>query len=371
MVKEGLRERAHFVENAFYMTKSLPCVIPSTSFFQTAYFYIGTVVYHLIYLYYSDKDTSYRFNFPVVYGKEQLKSNFPFLDEKFKYGVVYWDGQFNDTRMNIDLLLTGTIDNYIPKMKGGNILNYAEVSGLIKNPLNQNVEGVEFVDKLTGKTHQVKGKVVCNCAGVFADDIRKMDNPNCGKRIISVGGSHLVLPKSFGSKKCGILIPKTSDGRVLFALPWQNHQLIGTTEKSYDKPELNPTVSFDEMLFMVQEISKIYPKIEVQEISSNIKSKWSGLRPLILENELKEGEKVDTKSIARKHIIERSQNNLFSLLGGKWTAYRHMGAETVDEICQYLKKEKGVTFEDKYDNSQTKFLRLSGEFIKSREYNFP
>lgn len=99
---------------------------------------------------------------------------------------------------------------------------------------------------------------------------------------------------------------------------------MGTTEKEYDEPVMNPTVSFDEMLLMVQEISKLYPKVEVQQISNNIKSKWCGLRPLILEQAVKEGDKIDTKSIARKHVIERSKNNLFSLMGGKWSTYRSM-----------------------------------------------
>ena len=184
--------------------------------------------------------------------------------------------------MNLDILLTGTIDNYREGMLGGNLLNYAYVGGILKNDKGK-VNGVSFVDKTTNKPYNVKSKVVVNCSGIFSDTIRRMDDPGCKKRILCVGGSHLILDKRFTDKKFGLLIPATKDGRVLFVLPWLDHSLIGTTEKTFDAPINDPQVTFNEMLFMVEEMQTLYPNLPVATISDGIQTKWSGIRPLILE----------------------------------------------------------------------------------------
>ena len=231
--------------------------------------------------------------------------------------------------MDIDLLLTSTIDNYQPNFSSGNLLNYARVNSLSKDPQTQQLNGLTYVDKLSNKTHTVNAKCVVNCAGAFADSIRTMDDPKASQRIIAVSGSHVTLPQKFSSKKHALVIPETEDGRILFLVPWLQHTIIGTTEKQLEGPILNPTVQPDELIFMETEVSKIYPKIPISAITNSIESKWSGVRPLILEQQ-KEGEPIDTKKLARKHVIETSKSGLVSLMGGKWTVYRLMGEETVD-----------------------------------------
>jgi glycerol-3-phosphate dehydrogenase len=170
--------------------------------------------------------------------------------------------------------------------------------------------GAKLLDKNTNKEIKVKTHSIINATGVFADRIRKKDNPNALNRIIPVEGSHLILPLKFSSKKNAILIPETEDGRVLFLIPWERSLLIGTTDKKYGEPVINPTSTIEEIAFLAKEIHKIYPYLEISDIIQNIQSKWAGLRPLVYEipresTNLKGGN-IDTKSVSRKHVLEES-----------------------------------------------------------------
>ncbi|EAR93558.2 FAD-dependent oxidoreductase (macronuclear) [Tetrahymena thermophila SB210] len=370
LVKEALRERTHFIENAYYMNRQIPFVVPTTNLIMGIYYYIGVLVYHGIYRYYLDSDkSSFRMKMPQWYGGRQLREYFPHLDHKYKYGIVYYDGQFNDTRMNLDILLTGTQHNYNENFQEGNILNYAEVTQLIKDQKTGENKGIVFKDKINGKDISVKGKCIVNCTGAFADNIRKMDDPSCQKRILAVAGSHMTMPASFCSRKHALVIPETQDGRILFLVPWQNHAVVGTTERALDEPELDPTVSAQELIFMSEEVGKIYSNLPSSEITNNINSKWAGLRPLILQNQ-KEGEPIDTKKIARTHVIEVSKNGLVSLMGGKWTVYRCMGEETVDKILEIF-KQKGIKYNENAAKKSSLNLRLLGEANQNANYKFP
>jgi len=277
LVSESLHERSYMIQNAQYMNRAFPIIIPSKSLFQTLYFYAGTLLYHLIYYALDDDRNLALMPFPYIIGRQELHSIYPKLDPEMNYGIVYYDGQMNDSRMNMDILLTSTLNNYLlnEKMVPANIINYTKFTDFIKDDKGKIIGGV-IHDKLNNKTFTVKAKAVVNCTGIFADSIRKLDNPNVGTRIVPAQGSHLVLDQKLVHKKYGLLIPKTSDGRVLFVLPWLNYALVGTTDHQKDKPELDPTVPFDDMIFMVKEVSRLFPGVDVTDISSGIKSKWAG-----------------------------------------------------------------------------------------------
>lgn len=306
---EALHERCYMVDNAYYMNKVLPLVIPCRNIFFAMYNYIGCVLYHVIYKLQPTENANTIFPFPKWMGNDELKANFPHLDYKFKYGIVYYDAQMNDTRMNMDTILTSTINNYQKGFQGSNVLNYMRFENFIKDE-NGKIIGAELYDRINEKTYKVKTNCIVNCTGVFADKIRKLDDPSAPKRILPVQGAHAIFPIKFTSKKMALLIPKTVDDRVLFIIPWLNHTLVGTTDIKLDKPSIEPPVKFNELEFFFREIAKIYPDLTTEYIINSVRSKWAGLRPLVFE-EIKEGEKIDSKKASRKHVIEKTPSGSY------------------------------------------------------------
>ena len=231
---------------------------------------------------------------------------------------------------------TGTVEGYNQSntFRAGNILNHAQVVRLDKDSSGQ-IRGVVFRDRLSGKEHSVDTKCVVNCTGVFADEIRRLDDATCKRKLLPVAGSHVSMPLKFSNKKYGLL-SETSDGRVIFLLPWLRSTLVGTTEKKMDEPVLNPKPSFEELEFITKTLMTLYTRVPVTEITENMLSKWTGIRPLVLQHGYEEGAQIDSKKVARTHIIDESPSGLISVLGGKWTIYRLMGEQTVDKIEKYL-----------------------------------
>lgn len=161
----------------------------------------------------------------------------------------------NDARMNMDTILTSTISDYKPNFPGANVLNYTKFIGFKKDEKGT-IIGAEILDKTTNQTYVVKTKAIVNCAGVFADEIRKLDNPNVPNRIVTAQGSHIILPPKFGNKKTALLVSPTSDGRLLFVLPWLDNILVGTTDINCKNPVIDPIVRQNEMDFMIRELTK-------------------------------------------------------------------------------------------------------------------
>ena len=277
LVIEALQERSYMLQNAQYMNSPLPTVIPTFSLFRTAYYYVGSLVYHLVYYLFDDERNHSIMPVPFILGRQEVLNMFPKLSRDVKFGVVYFDGQMNDSRMNIDLLLTSTVDKYVKDnlYKPANILNYAQLVNLTKDEKG-NITGGVLLDKTTNKEITIKAKSVINCTGAFADNIRLLDDPHIPKRIIPCEGSHLVMDPALAHHKYGLLVPKTTDGRVLFVLPWQRHALVGTTDQMIDEAVIDPTVPLMDMQFIVSELHKLYPEVPQTELSSSIMSKWSG-----------------------------------------------------------------------------------------------
>lgn len=277
LVVEALQERSYMLQNAQYMNKPLPTVIPTFSLFKTIYYYAGSLMYHFIYYIFDDERNITMMPLPYILGRQEVMSIFPKLDKKVKYGVVYFDGQNNDSRMNMDILLTSTLDNYIADKPytPSNILNYTKFSDFIKDEQG-NITGGVLQDKISGKTFNVKAKSVVNCTGAFADTIRQLDNPKTPSRIIPCEGSHLIMDMGVAHRKYGLLVPRTTDGRVLFVLPWLNSALVGTTDQRIDKAEMDPTVPQNDVQFIIGELAKLYPEIPTIELRNRVLAKWSG-----------------------------------------------------------------------------------------------
>lgn len=247
LVREALEERTYVINNAPYMNHKISIVIPCKNSFQSLYYYIGSIAYHMIYWLFNKTSVGVTFNFPYFASRNDLRQLSPYISDKFGSGVVYEDGQFNDSQMNMALLLTSTVPHPKFQITPANILNRALVTKLHKE--NGRISGVTFKDTLTGEETTVKCKYVVNCTGVWADKIRQLDDPAISKRIIPVAGSHMTYSKKLVARNAGICMA-SSDGRILLVLPWLGKTIVGTTEKTYEEPMHNPIMSFEEKEFI-------------------------------------------------------------------------------------------------------------------------
>ena len=244
------------------------------------------------------------------------------VEKGLKGGVVYHDGQFDDSRMAINLAQT-CIEN------GGTVVNQASVTGIVHDDAGR-AAGVKFVDNLTGEEHTIKARSVVNAAGCFVDDIMHMDSPTHRKMVTPSQGVHLVLDMKFLQSDYAIMVPKTSDGRVLFAVPWHDKVVVGTTDIVRPKAEEDPRPLKEEIDFILG-TAGLY--MNPAPTYKDILSVFAGQRPLAAPK--KEGK--NTKEISRSHKIIVSDNGLVTITGGKWTSYRLMAEDTVDKAIEVAK----------------------------------
>jgi len=250
--------------------------------------------------------------------------------------VLYYDAQFNDTRLLINMMQTA-------KKEGANVLNYHEFLSFTKTK-DGTIDGGKINDTRNQKQYTVKAKAIVNATGVFSDSIRNMNKSTVSKIITSSQGVHIVLDKHFLPGNAAVMIPKTDDGRVLFAVPWNNKIIIGTTDTPVQKYSYEPMPQLEEIDFLLKHTAKYLTKAPKR---SDVKSIFAGLRPLV-----KNGNKTNTKSISRKHVIEVSKNGLITIAGGKWTTYRKMAEDTIDKAA--------VIAELPYVISNTEYLHIHG-----------
>jgi glycerol-3-phosphate dehydrogenase len=260
--------------------------------------------------------------------------------EGLKGGIVYHDGQFDDSRMAI-ALAKACAGN------GGTVLNYFRVNTLLKSE-NNRITGVLATDLDSGKEYEIRGKLVINATGVFADEIHKMDDPDSAPTIRPSQGVHIVLDSSFLQSRSAIMIPKTDDGRVLFAIPWFGKVVAGTTDTPLDKVSEEPKALDEEINFILRTAGKYLTRPPKRE---DILCVFAGLRPLAANP----GNPSSTKEISRRHKITISKSGLLSIIGGKWTSYRRMAEETIDKGIKegMLEYRKCITENFKlYSNNQ-------------------
>ncbi|GMH71388.1 hypothetical protein TrRE_jg2790 [Triparma retinervis] len=322
LVKEALSERAHMLKAAPYMNKPLPIMIPMyvENWYDPLfipYYLAGAKVYDFV-----ASLTHGETGVPGSYfvGRDEAKYKFPMLKDDGLWGaIVYYDGQMNDARMALHLALTSC-------QSGACVASRVEVEGVVKDKKGKTV-GAKVRDKETGEKFVVKAKCVVNATGPFSDGIRKMDDPKVQNIIKGAAGVHVVLPDHYSPDNCGLIVPKTSDGRVLFFLPWEGGTISGTTD-SGTEITMEPSATDEEVGFIIEEANK-YLKADKSVNSGDVRAAWSGIRPLVMDPN-----KKDTKSISRTHVIEVSKSNMITIAGGKWTTYRRMAEEVVDEVLK-------------------------------------
>jgi len=308
LVLEALRERGRLARNAPHLVRSQAFVIPNYSWWEGPFYGIGMKVYDQL----AGKlglAPSRRLS------RKRTLELIPTIEtEKLLGGVIYHDGQFDDARLAVNLAQSAD-------ELGAAMLNYCRCVGLVKE--RGVVSGVEIRDAESGEDFAVRARAIVNATGVFVDDLRQMDEPQA-KGIVAVSqGIHLVLPKSFLPGETAIMVPKTADGRVLFAVPWRDRVVVGTTDTPLPRRSLEPRALDEERAFVIEHARR-YLAEDPDE--SDVLSVFAGLRPLV-----RSGDGSDTAAISRDHTIVVSGSGLITLTGGKWTTYRKMAEDAIDQ----------------------------------------
>jgi glycerol-3-phosphate dehydrogenase len=319
LVREASIERGLLHRNAPHLVRDQTFIIPVYSNWDRIKYTVGLKIYDRI----AGKLGLGRTKF--VSRDETLRQMPGIRAEGLKGGIRYHDGQFDDSRLAINL--AQTIND-----RGGLAINYMQVIDLAKNAAGK-LSGATIVDRETNKPIEIKSKAVVNATGVFVDNILKMDNPRAGNSICVSQGVHLVVDQSFYPSAEALMIPETSDGRVLFAVPWHNKVVLGTTDTPVEEASLEPTALEKEIDFILQTAGEYLTKKPTRK---DILSMFTGLRPLAAPAK---GEQK-TKEISRSHKIIVSPSQLFTILGGKWTTFRKMGEDLVNRVEKELGWEK-------------------------------
>lgn len=323
LVYEALHERGLLLKNAPHLVKDQEFIIPVYSWFSKYKYLIGLKLYDLLAGRSGFKKSIFLSAAKVIKAIPGLKP------DGLVGGVSYSDGQFDDARLALNLAQTAA--EY-----GGVLLNYTRVTGLTKE--NGNVNGLSFTDVETGKSYTLKAKAVINATGVFVDEILKMDVPS-GRAIVRPSqGAHIVLDPSFLNGDSALMIPKTPDGRVLFAVPWHGKVLVGTTDTPLNEHSLEPKPLDEEIEFILTTAGKYLTK---EPSRKDVLAAFAGLRPLAAP-----GKDTDsTKEISRSHKLIISKSGLITITGGKWTTYRRMAMDVVDKAIELgkLSAKKCIT----------------------------
>ncbi|NXA17082.1 GPDM protein, partial [Ibidorhyncha struthersii] len=352
MVKEALEERANLLEIAPHLSAPLPIMLPVYKWWQMPYYWFGIKLYDIV-------AGSQCLKSSYVLSKSRALELFPMLRKDELVGaIVYYDGQHNDARMNLAIALTAA-------RYGAATANYAEVLRLLKttDPASgkERVCGVRCRDVLTGQEFDVKAKCVINATGPFTDSVRKMDDQEVPNICQPSAGVHIVMPGYYSPDNMGLLDPATSDGRVIFFLPWEKMTIAGTTDSPTDVTS-HPIPTEEDINFILNEVRN-YLSVDVEVRRGDVLAAWSGIRPLVTDPNSK-----DTQSISRNHVVTISDSGLVTIAGGKWTTYRAMAQDTIDAAIQAhdLKagssKTVGLQLQGAEEWSPTLYIRLVQDY---------
>ena len=348
LVKEGLKERSRLLKNAPHLCSRLTLVTPIYKWWELPYMFAGLSLYDFV----SGKRGLGRSS---IVSKSKMINNFPNIKkEGLVGGVKYYDGSFNDARLNISLLQSA-------QKHGADCRNYHEVTQFIYN--EGKIAGVKAKDTINNEERIIESNIVINATGAFSDKVRLLDNQNAQKLLDLSSGIHIVLDKKYLPSNEGLMIPKTQDGRVLFILPWMGKCLVGTTDESTVLSE-HPEVSSKDVDYILKHL-EIYFDLKIDK--SEILSSWCGIRPLVAPDK-----NASTSSIVRDHIITSSDSGLVSIIGGKWTTYRKMAQEMVDYVIDSfdLDRVKCKTKKLKLVGSETfnKDIHIDSDDTKLKEH---
>ncbi len=315
LVKEALKERKYFLQTAPHLSMWLPIMLPLDRLWKIPYYWAGTKFYDLL-------AGSEGIESSYFLTKSKAIDAFPMLKQAGLVGaLVYYDGAHNDSRMNVSIALTAAL-------YGATVVNHMEVTALTKDAAGR-LTGATMRDTIPGRNGRtaseitVRAKGVINCTGPFTDGIRKMDDPGCADIVAPASGVHITLPGYYSPGKMGLIDPSTSDGRVIFFLPWQGNTIAGTTDEPAAIAK-NPLPDDKSVEWILNEIRHyLSPDINVRR--GDVLAAWSGIRPLVKDPKAK-----NTESLVRNHLIDVSASGLLTCAGGKWTTYRQMAEECVD-----------------------------------------
>lgn len=307
LVRESLRERGLLLRNAPHLTRRLAFVVPAYSWADVVFYGTGLKLYDIL-------AGKLSLGATRVLGRDDVLRELPTLKaEGLRGGVCYLDGQFDDSRLIVALAQT-LFD------LGGVALNYAPVLNFRKS--GGRVAGVSIRDAEGNQEYTIRARAVINATGAFVDELRRLDDPSCVKLLTVSQGAHIVLDRSFLPGETALMIPKTPDKRVLFAIPWQGHTLVGTTDIPVSGPQAEPKPMAQEISFILETAGRYLAR---EPHASDILSTFAGLRPLV-----RPGKDVRTANVSRDYTLHVSSTGLITLTGGKWTTYRRMGEAAID-----------------------------------------
>src|ERR1700752_2786860 len=310
LVMESLKERGILRQNAPHLVHDLPFVVPNYSWWEAPFYGIGLKLYDML-------AGKYGFGKSQILSREETLERIPTLrQDVLRGGVIYYDGQFDDSRLLIHLILTA-VDH------GAVVLNYAPVVDLHIGD-DGIVDGVTAVDTESSQRIELRSRVVTNAGGIFADKVRRIAAPAAPPMLEPSQGIHLVLDQSFLRGAAAIMVPHTKDGRVLFAIPWHQHAVVGTTDTPIEKPSYDPLPYEEEIEFVLETIGELLSRPPKRE---DVLSVYTGIRPLVKASG---SDKTSTSAISRDHTVQIDQSGLLTIVGGKWTTYRHMAEDAMN-----------------------------------------
>ncbi|TNE58067.1 MAG: FAD-dependent oxidoreductase [Bacteroidetes bacterium] len=318
-VRHGLEERHTLLSNAPHLARPLALVTPVFSWLEGLYYRIGLWLYDQ-FATGADQLPSSRW-----LRKTEARTLLPGLTDRLHSAVLYYDGQLDDARYCLALVQSAALE-------GATILNHLEITGFDKDEQGR-IQTAQARDGLSGKACVIRARVFLNCTGPQADIVRQMANPALEPVISPSKGVHAMLPLAvLGNPDTALLIPKTADGRVVFAVPFQDKLLVGTTDEHYPHPEQEPSLLATEVRFLQDTLK---PYLQEPADTQQVTAGFGGLRPLLAPK--RSARQKATKKLVRDHEVEQDPTSgLFSLLGGKWTTYRLMACDAIDAVCKSL-----------------------------------
>ncbi len=306
LVMSALKERGLLRQNAPHLVHDLAFVVPNYSWWEAPFYGIGLKLYDLL-------AGKYGFGASRLLSKEETLELLPALEpEELRGGVIYYDGQFDDARLLVHLAMTAA-DH------GATLLNYCPATGMMRDS-DGYVNGVIARDNETGEDLHIPARIVVNATGVFTDSVRRMADPQADPLMVTSQGIHLVFDRSFLSGDSALMVPRTSDGRVLFVIPWHGHAVAGTTDTPLDAPSIEPRPLEEEIDFILETASRYLTRPPSR---ADVLAVYVGLRPLVKGD-------GKTSALSRDHVIHVDTSGLLTITGGKWTTYRHMAEDCVD-----------------------------------------
>jgi glycerol-3-phosphate dehydrogenase len=311
LVREALRERGLMRQNAPHLVRELDFLIPSYSRWTTPYYQLGLGVYDLL-------AGRQRFGSTRRLSKQEALTRVPSLKlERLRGGVLYSDGQFDDARLLLGLIRTAVECD-------ATVLNYARVTGFTRGP-DGRIRGVAFEDMESGTSHTAAAKVVVNATGVYCDALRRAADLGAAQMVSPSQGAHVVVDRSFLPGDTALVVPKTPDGRVMFAIPWHRHTLLGTTDVAVRDAPLEPVPMHEEIDFILETAGRYLAKPLTR---ADVLSTFAGIRPLV------RAPGKNTAALSRDHTIHVDASGLITITGGKWTTYRNMAEDCVNRAAE-------------------------------------